>query len=464
MQENEKIQLFENAPIPRAVAKLAVPMIFSSLVMVLYNMADTYFVGMMNDPVENAAVSLAAPVLLAFNAVNNLFGVGTSSMMSRALGRKDYETVSESSAFGFYCSLISGVLFGLLCGLLNSPLLTLIGVDATTRTATQGYMFWTVYLGAAPAILNVVMAYLVRSEGAALHASIGTMSGCLLNIVLDPIMIYTLDMGVAGAAWATVIAFIVSCAIAAYWYLRDKSMYISISRSDYRPDARVWRGIMSVGGPEALELSIMYLFNIFLNYVVIEVGGTDMVGLYSTGWRIANFIMIVGQAMGGAMVAVCAAEYGMKRFDLIRTAFRYSVVTSVLMTAALSVVLALAAGPLSSVFTMSDDLAYLHGDMTEMLRIFALFLPVMSLVYTGSSLMQSIDRATGGMINSLARNIILSAGMYAAMVAFGTLTSLWWATAIAEILGGLMMFAHARIVLRRVEREESDADPQAGAE
>ena len=161
MHENEKIQLFESAPIPRAVAKLAVPMIFSSLVMVLYNMADTYFVGMMNDPVENAAVSLASPVLLAFNAVNNLFGVGTSSMMSRALGRKDYKTVSESSAFGFYCSLISGVIFGLLCGLLNSPLLTLIGADKTTWSATQGYMFWAVYLGAAPAILNVVIAYLV---------------------------------------------------------------------------------------------------------------------------------------------------------------------------------------------------------------------------------------------------------------------------------------------------------------
>ena len=88
MEENEKILLFEKAPIPAAVAKLSVPMIFSSLVMVLYNMADTYFVGMLNNPVENAAVSLAAPVLLAFNAVNNLFGVGTSSMMSRALGGK----------------------------------------------------------------------------------------------------------------------------------------------------------------------------------------------------------------------------------------------------------------------------------------------------------------------------------------------------------------------------------------
>ena len=144
MEDNEKIVLFEKASIPSAVAKLSVPMIFSSLVMVLYNMADTYFVGMLNNPVDNAAVSLAAPVLLAFNAINNLFGVGTSSMMSRALGRKDYEVVSESSAFGFYCSLICGVLFGLLCGLFHGPLLTLIGADETTRAATQGYMFWTV--------------------------------------------------------------------------------------------------------------------------------------------------------------------------------------------------------------------------------------------------------------------------------------------------------------------------------
>ncbi len=131
MNENEKVVLFEQTPIPSAVAKLSVPMVFSSLVMVIYNMADTYFVGMLNNPVENAAVALAAPVLLAFNAVNNLFGVGTSSMMSRALGRKDYNTVSESSAFGFYCALICGVIFGLLGLLQNSPLLTLIGAYAT---------------------------------------------------------------------------------------------------------------------------------------------------------------------------------------------------------------------------------------------------------------------------------------------------------------------------------------------
>lgn len=105
----QKTALFEQLPIPRAVMTLAVPTVISSLVMVIYNLADTYFVGMINDPVQNAAVTLAAPVLLAFNAVNNLFGVGSSSMMSRALGQKDYDTVYRSSAFGFYCSLICGV-------------------------------------------------------------------------------------------------------------------------------------------------------------------------------------------------------------------------------------------------------------------------------------------------------------------------------------------------------------------
>ena len=104
MEDAKKTELFESLPIPKAVMQLAIPTVISSLVMVLYNLADTYFVGMLNDPIQNAAVTLAAPVLLAFNAVNNLFGVGSSSMMSRALGRRDYESVRRSSAFGFYCA------------------------------------------------------------------------------------------------------------------------------------------------------------------------------------------------------------------------------------------------------------------------------------------------------------------------------------------------------------------------
>ena len=134
MKSQDKTLLFESVPIPHAVITLSLPTMISSLVMVLYNLADTYFVGMINDPIQNAAVTLAAPVLLAFNAVNNLFGVGSSSMMSRALGRNDRETVSRSSAFGFYAALLCGILFclpfgnpGCLCWLWMRPTVYLSG-------------------------------------------------------------------------------------------------------------------------------------------------------------------------------------------------------------------------------------------------------------------------------------------------------------------------------------------------
>ena len=115
MEDVNKIRLFEEMPVPKAVMKLAVPTIIGCLVTMLYNLADTYFVGILNDPIQNAAVTLSAPVLLAFNAVNNLFGVGASSMMSRALGIKDFDTARKSSAFGFYSALLCGILFSFFC-------------------------------------------------------------------------------------------------------------------------------------------------------------------------------------------------------------------------------------------------------------------------------------------------------------------------------------------------------------
>ena len=162
---------------------------------------------------QNSGVTLAAPVILAFNAINNLFGVGTSSKMSRLMGSKEYDDVYRSSAFGFYCALLCSILFSIGCTVFKTPLMALLGVDQSTWDATDGYMFWTVTCRAVPAIMNVVMSYMVRAEGSALHASIGVMSGCVLNIILDPIFIlpWGLNMGAAGAGLATFISNCVAC-------------------------------------------------------------------------------------------------------------------------------------------------------------------------------------------------------------------------------------------------------------
>ncbi len=435
----------------KGIVALAIPIAVALFFQQLNSVVDSLWVAGLGGSAMSA-LGIVYPIYTILTGIGNGLGIGVGAAIARNIGRKNHADANRSAAQGIAITLIVSVILTPMLLLTAEQTMVLMGAGSTVQDclayANPIYMFLFVI------ILSGVMSGMLRGEGAARRSMAIQVTGAVVNIVLNPILIYGLDMGVAGSAWATVIAFTVSCAMASFWYLRGKGMFVTMRRSDFRPDARICRGILSVGGPEALELSIMYLFNIFLNYLVIECGGTDMVGLYSTGWRIANFILIVAQAMGGAMVAVCAAEYGMKRFDMIRDAFRYSVTRSVAWTLVLSGALALLSPLLASVFTMSEDLSYLHDDMTVMLYFFALFLPVMSLVYTGSSLMQSIDKATGGMVNSLARNIILTASFIVATAAFGTLTSLWWGMALSEILGGVMMFVHAAVILRRTERRE----------
>ena len=408
------------------VIALAIPIGVALFFQQLNSIVDSLWVAGLGGSAMSA-LGIVYPIYTILIGIGNGLGIGVGAAIARNIGQKNHADANRSAAQGVVISAVVSLILTPMLLLTAEQTMVLMGAGDTVADCLAYAN--PIYLMMFFIILSGVMSGMLRGEGAARRSMVIQVVGAVVNMVLNPILIYGLYMGVAGSAWATVIAFIVSCAIASYWYLRGRGMYIAIRRSDFRPDMRIWKGIMSVGGPEALELSIMYLFNIFLNFMVIECGGTDMVGLYSTGWRVANFILIIAQSMGGAMVAVCAAEYGMKRFDMIRDAFRFSV-------------------------RVSDDLSYLHDETTRMFYFFALFLPVMSLVYTGSSLMQSINKATGGMVNSLARNVIMSLAFLAATVTFGTLTSLWWAMALSEILGGVMMGVHAYIVLRRTEARE----------
>ena len=446
MKENEKIQLFEKAPIPGAVAKLAVPMIFSSLVMVLYNMADTYFVGMMNDPVENAAVSLAAPVLLAFNAVNNLFGVGTSSMMSRALGRKDYEMVSESSAFGFYCSLICGVLFGLFCGILHNPLLTLIGADATTRAATQGYMFWTVYLGAAPAILNVVMAYLVRSEGAALHASIGTMSGCLLNIVLDPIFIlpWGLNMGAAGAGLAT---FLSNCVACLYFfvllYVKRGNTFVCINPRKFRLKKRIIIEVCGVGIPASIQN-------------LLNVTGMTILAVAAMGITYKIYMVPMQVALGFSQGIMPLVSYTFAAGNIKRMKGTILFALKLIVPALAVVTIGYYAGAdvLISLF-MKNEAIIAYG--SSFLRGFCLGIVFLSIDFLAVGVFQALGLGRYALVFAIMRKVVLE---IPALIILNRLFPLY-GLAYAQFAAELILSICAVVMLRHIFRKYGKKQPAA---
>ena len=448
MEDQNKTELFENTPIPKAVMKLAIPTVISSLVMVIYNLADTYFVGMLNDPIQNAAVTLAAPVLLAFNAVNNLFGVGSSSMMSRALGRKDYDTVYKSSAFGFYCALICGILFSVLYTVFSAPLLVLLGANAETVGATGEYLKWTVTCGAAPAILNVVLAYLVRSEGSSLHASVGTMSGCLLNILLDPFFIlpWGLNLGAAGAGCAT---FISNCVACIYFFVllfvKRGRTYVCINPAQFRPTMRIIKGVCGVGIPASIQNLLNVTGMTVLNNFT-SAFGSDAVAAMGIAQKINTVPFHIALGVSQGIMPLISYNYASGNIPRMKKTFRF---TASLALGFLLVVMAcymIGADVLIEMF-MKNEQIVAYG--TAFLRAMCLVLPFLCMDFLAVGVFQACGMGSKALLFAILRKIVLEIPLLYLLNWLFPLYGLAYAQTVAE----LMLAIAAVVVLVRLFRQ-----------
>ena len=444
-ENTDKIILFEQTPIPKAVAKLAIPTILSSLVMVLYNLADTYFVGMCNDPIQNAAVTLAAPVLLAFNAVNNLFGVGSSSMMSRALGRKDYDTVYKSSALGFYCAIISGALFALACFVFNAPLLRMLGANAETMAATGEYLKWTSIYGAVPAILNVVMAYMVRAEGSALHASIGTMSGCFLNIILDPVFIlpWGLDMGAEGAGLAT---FLSNCVACLYFfvllYKKRKSTFVCVNPKRLSLDRNIIYGICAVGIPASIQNLLNVTGMTILNNFTSSFGA-DAVAAMGITQKINMVPMNIAMGISQGIMPLISYSYASVNHKRMKGTLMFAARASLGFITVVAAFYYLSSAQLTEMF-MSNEAIISYG--TKFLRGFCLGLPFLCMDFMAVGVFQAVGMGREALIFAIMRKIILEIPALYLLNYLFPLYGLAYAQFVAEVV----LAAAAVIVLARL--------------
>lgn len=445
LQSNDKMVLFEQTPIPMAVAKLAVPTILSSLVMVLYNLADTYFVGMCNDPIQNAAVTLAAPVLLAFNAVNNLFGVGSSSMMSRALGRKDYDTVYKSSSLGFYCAVVSGALFALACLIFNGPLLRMLGANADTVAATGQYLKWTSVYGAVPAILNVVMAYMVRAEGSALHASIGTMSGCFLNIILDPVFIlpWGLDMGAEGAGLAT---FLSNCVACLYFfvliYKKRKNTFVCINPKRLSMDRNIICGICAVGIPASIQNLLNVTGMTILNNFTSSFGA-DAVAAMGITQKINMVPMNIAMGISQGIMPLISYSYSSGNHKRMKGTLVFAARASLGFITVVAVFYYLSSAQLTEMF-MSNEAIVSYG--TRFLRGFCLGLPFLCMDFLAVGVFQAVGMGKEALIFAIMRKIVLEIPALYILNYLFPLYGLTYAQFVAEVV----LAAAAVIVLARL--------------
>lgn len=451
-RSGDKTYLFEQMPIPQAVAQLAIPTVVTSLIMVIYNLADTFFVGMLNDPVQNAAVTLVYPVMLAFNAVNNLFGVGTSSMMSRSLGRGDHEMVRVSSAFGFYGAVFSGLLFTLACTTMKGPLMNLLGADESTWEATANYMLWTVSWGAVPSILNVVQAQMVRSEGAALHASIGTMSGCILNMILDPIFIlpWGLNMGAAGAGLAT---FLSNCAACGYFFVlarvkRGNTFVCLDIRKLGRLSKEVVLGILSVGVPASIQNLLNVTGSTILNNFTSDYGASAVAAM-GIAHKVNMLPIQVTMGFGQGIMPLVSYNYASGNRKRMKSSIVFAIGVMMPIMAAVTLGYWLGAAGLVRLFIDNGEIIA-YG--TRFLRGMCLGMAFLCMDFTTVGVFQALGMGGFALLFAVLRKVILEIPLLFVLNALMPLYGLAYAQPITE---GILAAA-AVIMLVRIFRRSAD--------
>lgn len=451
MEDIKKTELFERTPIPKAFFKLTVPTVIAALVMIIYNLADTFFVGMLNDPIQNSAVTLAAPAMMAFYAITNLFGVGSSSMMSRALGRHDFETVYKSSAFGFWCGAICAVMLSLGTTLFKPPILAVLGATEETFEATSSYMLWTVTFGALPSILNVLLSNMVRAEGSAFHASVGTMSGCIINIILDPLFILPqfLDMGAAGAGLAT---FISNCCACLYYavllYVRRDKTYVCVDPRKFTFEKSIAFGVFGVGIPAAIQnlLNVMGM-TIFNNLTASY--GPDAVAGMGIAQKVNQVAFSVALGLSQGIMPLVGYNYAGKNIKRMKGTIGFSLKISITFLVLATVFFRFNSENLVRLFMKNEEIVYIGA---RILRGFCLTLVFIAVDFITVGIFQACGKGGISLVFAVLRKIVFEIPFTIIFNKIVPLYGLAYAQTAAEILLSIVAVAVLMRFFKRIER------------
>ena len=338
MKDNTRI--FEDYKVPKAVAAMAVPSMLGMLINIVYNLADTFFVGQTGDSNQVAAVSVSMPLFLLFMAIGNLFGVGGCAFISRSLGEGRKDRVKTISSFCIYTAIILGIIAGVLFLIFKEPLLYLVGASDNTIGYAQDYLKW-VAIGSPFVVTAITVCNLVRGEGSAKTSMFGMVLGQLVNIVLDPIFIldsgdklfgitlpFGLNLGVAGAAIATVLGNVFSVIFFLIYFLRGNSI-LSITPKRYSARNGITKGVVNVGLPASLNNLLMSISNIIVNIVLVGYGDAAVAAM-GVAMKANMLVVMLQIGLGQGVQPLIGYCYGAKNYTRMKKCLRFSICCNII--------------------------------------------------------------------------------------------------------------------------------------
>ncbi len=430
--EQKSLEVFESMPVPKAVFKNALPAMAAMLMVLVYNLADTFFIGQTHDALQVAAVSLATPVFLIFMAVGTVFGMGGTSVISRALGegRKDY--AKKVCSFCMWGCVIVGVVMAALFLIFMEPILSLIGASSDTWDLAKTYLMIVVCSGPFVLISNCY-ANVIRTEGESGRACMGQLLGNLLNVVLDPIMILGFGWNIAGAAIATVIGNVFGAGYYISYFLRGKSS-LSVRLKDFTLREKVCSSVLAIGVPAALGSMLMSVSQIIINSQMAEYGDMAIAGM-GVAMKVVTITGMVCIGLGQGVQPLLGYCVGAKLWKRFRDVFQFSIIFSLILGVMLTVICFLFTNQIVSAF-LTDATAFDYAVRFAKILLTTSFL--FGVFYVLTNALQAMGAATASLVINLSRQgIIFIPALFILKAVLG-LTGLVWAQPVADILSILL--------------------------
>lgn len=446
MTQSEKFEYMTTTPVKKLICTLAVPTIISMLITSFYNMADTFFVGKINTS-ATGAVGVVFSLMAVIQAIGFFFGQGSGSYISRCLGRQDEEAASKMASTGFFYAIFFGFLF-LCAGLLFlKPLSYLLGSTDTILPYTQAYLR-IILFGAPYMTASLVLNNQLRFQGSALYGMIGITTGAILNVLLDPVLIFVLDMGISGAALATIISQFVSFCLLLTGCMRGGN--IRISWKNFTPSRFHMKEIIRGGLPSLARQGLASLASISLN-LAAGVYGDAAIAAMSIVNRITFFASAALIGFGQGFQPVCGFNYGAGLYRRVKQAFYFCVKYAAIFLTVLSILGILFAPQLVAVFRKEDAEVIAIG--TSALRFQCITLPFTSYVILSNMLLQAIGKATKATILSAGRQGLFFLPAIWILPALFGMTGIQCSQSIADMATFCMAIPFSQSVLKKFNHD-----------
>ncbi len=419
-------EIFESWPIPKALAELALPMIFGQLIILIYNLADTFYIGRTNNPLMVAGVSLLLPVFNISITFANLFGVGGGTLISRLMGAGRNNEAKSVSSFCFYMTILTAGIYSGLVYIFMRSILNLLGASPDTMIFAEQYTFCVIVIGAIPTILGMTLANFLRSTGYAKQAGFGVSMGGIINIFLDPLFMFVLlpsGYEVLGAGIATMLSNLIICVYFLIVIYRLKNSILSLAVKNFRASVQNIKSIFYVGVPAAIAVTLFDVTYIIIDKLISLYGDIPLaaVGIVLKAERLPLNVGI-GLCMG--MMPLAAYNYSSGNFKRMREAVNFSRLVSVALYE-------IFAADIMKIFIEDSQTVELG---TQFLRARTLATPFMFICFHLVNFFQAVGMGGRALALGAARWVIFNIPLLFVLNYFFGMYGIVWTQILADVL------------------------------